>query len=76
MARATSSGSKRRETSCYTIIDIMRISKEDVTWVVVVNGEIVHEAESKSKAREWADETETDPDRIASKVPLDVPIRI
>lgn len=52
------------------------IDRTDVSWVVVVDGEIVHEAASKERAKNWAEENDTEPDRIASKAPLEAPIRL
>lgn len=52
------------------------ISLEDVTWLVVVDGEIQHEADTKEAAKEWAEENGVEPDRIASKLPLNPPIRL
>lgn len=54
----------------------MNISKEDITWVVIVDGEIRHEADTKEEAVQWSEKEEVEPDRIASKVPWDGYIRI
>lgn len=52
------------------------IDRDEVSWVVVVEGDIVHEANTKEKAKEWAEKNSVQPDRIASKAPIEAPIRL
>lgn len=49
----------------------IRISRDDVYWVVIVDGEQVHAADTKERAREWAEQRGVDPDRIAAAIPWD-----
>lgn len=50
------------------------LTKEDISWVVIVDGEHRYEADSKAEAEEWATEHGIEPDRIASKGPLNTPL--
>lgn len=52
------------------------IDRKDVSWVVVKDGVIIHEASSKEDAKAWAEDQDIQPDRIASKAPLEAPIRL
>lgn len=52
------------------------IDRADVSWVVVKDGDIIHEDDTKEDAEAWADEEGIEPDRIASKAPLEAPIRL
>lgn len=49
----------------------MNLSKEDISWIVIVDGEILHEADTKEKAMQWAEKENVEPDRVASKIPMD-----
>lgn len=52
------------------------ITEDDITWVVIVDGEVCHEATTKDTAREWAETQEIEPDRIASKSQLKTPFHL
>lgn len=49
-------------------------SHEAITWVVIEDGETIHEADTKAGAQEWVDANGVDPDRIASKARMRKPL--
>lgn len=51
-----------------------KIPKSSVKWLVIVDGDIIHEADTKPEAKEWVETEGVTPDRIASKIPLEAPI--